>query len=145
MVVTDDVELYNTMLSIRSHGWSRDRNDSKEWLNKKSGNDAKFLFVSTGFNIRPMEIQAAIGSSQLNDIEEFIEKRRYIAQRVKLAISGSGLKLIGSETLESFKTKKHHSWMLLPLLVLGENSEERKNKIVQELEELEIETKFVVR
>lgn len=143
-VATNDDELANDLRSIRSHGWSRDRTDSKEWLSEKSSNDAKFLFVSTGFNIRPMEIQAAIGSSQLNDIEEFIEKRRYIAQRVKMAISGGRLKLIGSETLESIETQKHHSWMLLPILVLGENSKERKNRIVQELEELEIETRPVL-
>ena len=54
------------------------------------------------------------------------------------------MKLIGSETLESIETQKHHSWMLLPILVLGENSKERKNRIVQELEELEIETRPVL-
>jgi CDP-6-deoxy-D-xylo-4-hexulose-3-dehydrase len=59
----------NDLRSIRSHGWSRDRKDVAKWNSKSTKNDSKFLFVTSGFNVRPMEIQAAIGLSQLKDIE----------------------------------------------------------------------------
>jgi len=143
-VATNDDDLANDLRSIRSHGWSRDRNDSSDWLKNLSGNDAKFLFVSTGFNVRPMEIQAAIGSSQLKDLDLFVERRRLMAERLSNALKSTKLRLIGSETLDTLKTRKSHSWMLFPILLVGENSAERKTRMVQALNDLEIETRPVL-
>jgi CDP-6-deoxy-D-xylo-4-hexulose-3-dehydrase len=53
-VATNDSEFADDLRSIRSHGWSRDRTDAKAWQEDVSNNDAKFLFVSTGFNVRPL-------------------------------------------------------------------------------------------
>lgn len=143
-IATNDDNLANDLRSIRSHGWSRDRSDSQRWLKNLSGNDAKFLFVSAGFNIRPMEIQAAIGSSQLKDLEVFVEKRRKMAEKLSSALEQTNLKLIGSETLKTPNTRKSHSWMLFPILVEGKNSASRKIKIIQALNDLEIETRPVL-
>ena len=143
-VSTDDPAFADDLRSIRSHGWSRDRTDVDDWKHGLSSNNAKFLFVSTGYNIRPMEIQAAIGISQLRDIDSFIEKRRLIANSVRNAISGTGLELIGSDILDSSENISGHSWMLLPILVTGVNASQRKNEITAALEEAEIETRPVL-
>jgi len=55
-VATSDSDFADDLRSIRSYGWSRDRSDVAEWRTGVSNNDAKFLFVSTGYNVRPMEI-----------------------------------------------------------------------------------------
>ena len=143
-VATDDLDFADDLRSIRSHGWSRDRFDVTDWNRGLTNNDAKFLFVSTGYNISPMEIQAAIGISQIEDLDSFIEKRRAIAFSVKKAINGTCLRLIGSETIDSPDLKRAHSWMLLPFYVNGDSSEAKKKLIVKALEEAEVETRPVL-
>lgn len=143
-VATNDSNFADDLRSIRSHGWSRDRSDVAEWTTGVSNNDAKFLFVSTGYNVRPMEIQAAIGISQMRDIDIFIRKRRAIAQEVNNAIAGTCIELIGSENLEPESDQNGHSWMLLPLRVVGSNAAHIKMNIVKSLRNLEIETRPVL-
>ena len=141
-ISTDSDSFADDLRSMRSHGWSRDRSDVAEWTKNKNSNDARFLFVSTGYNVRPMEIQAAIGSLQIQSIDLFVKKRRRIAQRVSESIAGGNLTLIGGESLMEDTTS--NSWMLLPLRVLGERANERKNAILDKLEELEIETRPIL-
>ena len=75
-IATDDAFFADDLRSMRSHGWSRDRSDVNDWTESMSSNDAKFLFVSTGYNVRPMEVQAAIGSLQIDSLDNFVQKRR---------------------------------------------------------------------
>jgi CDP-6-deoxy-D-xylo-4-hexulose-3-dehydrase len=142
-IATNDSEYADDLRSMRSHGWSRDRTDASSWNQLASGNNEKFLFVSTGYNFRPMEIQAAIGSSQIKEIDNFVEKRRLIAKKVSKAIEGSPLRVIGSETLGS-KKEKSNSWMLIPIYVSDDKSTNMKDRIVKFLEEQGIETRPVL-
>lgn len=141
-ISTDDDVFADDLRSMRSHGWSRDRSDVKQWTSSKSTNDSKFLFVSTGYNVRPMEIQAAIGSSQMDSLDVFIDKRRALAIRLSMELKESNLALIGEETL--FQDPKSHSWMLIPLLIKGDNANSRKALILEKLESLEIETRPIL-
>ena len=143
-VATDDSAVADDLRSMRSHGWSRDRSDVSSWVSQVSTNDSKFLFVSTGYNVRPMEIQAAIGSLQIDQIENFVERRRHIADQVSSTLKGSNLKVIGSEALATDSLRKTNSWMLIPIKVLGDNAQSRKRAILEELEMLEIETRPVL-
>jgi CDP-6-deoxy-D-xylo-4-hexulose-3-dehydrase len=141
-ISTNSDEFADDLRSMRSHGWSRDRSDVATWTANKSSNESKFLFVSTGYNVRPMEIQAAIGSEQINSIDAFIEKRRHIAKSVSGRLAGSKLSVIGENTLKS--NPREHSWMLIPILVNGGNAAHRKALILEKLEELEIETRPIL-
>ncbi len=143
-VATDDSALADDLRSMRSHGWSRDRSDVKSWVNQVSTNDSRFLFVSTGYNMRPMEIQAAIGSLQIDQISKFVERRRHIADQVNSTLIGSNLQVIGQETLNSKSLSESNSWMLIPIKVSGDNAKVRKTKILEELERLEVETRPVL-
>jgi CDP-4-dehydro-6-deoxyglucose reductase, E1 len=143
-VATNDSNFADDLRSIRSHGWSRDRSDVEDWRTGVSSNDAKFLFVSTGYNVRPMEIQAAIGISQIRDIDVFIDKRRAIASAVNAAIDGSCIELIGADNLNKGSDQRGHSWMLLPLRIKGPKAAEIKKAVVNALEILEIETRPVL-
>ena len=44
--------------------------------------DPRYIFINSGFNLRPTDIQAAIGSSQFNKLETF--KKNRISNRKKL-------------------------------------------------------------
>jgi len=143
-VATNDSRIADDLRSMRSHGWSRDRYDAKEWQKYVTNNNSKFLFVSTGFNFRPMEIQAAIGSAQILEIDKFIKRRRDIATKVNNCLRGSRLQIIGSEYLTDNILRESHSWMLIPIYVAGENSETVKNQILVKLEKFDIETRPVL-
>lgn len=142
-VATNDDLFADDLRSIRSHGWSRDRNDVKDWTSGVSGSDSKFLFVSTGYNIRPMEIQAAIGRSQIKDIDSFISRRRAIAEMVNSSIQGTKLELIDAGAFTN-SSDFNHSWMLLPLQVMGPDAARKKHEIIAALEKAEIETRPIL-
>lgn len=112
-VATNDLALADDLRSIRSHGWSRDRSDSDQWARSTNDVNSRFLFVSAGYNIRPMEIQAALGIGQIRRIDTYIERRRHIASCVVEALEGTGLRLLCSESLKN--DRRAHSWMLLPI------------------------------
>jgi CDP-6-deoxy-D-xylo-4-hexulose-3-dehydrase len=143
-IATDDDALADDLRSMRSHGWSRDRTDVSTWNAQVSNNDSKFLFVSTGYNVRPMEIQAAIGSLQIVEIDNFVNKRREIAHRVCQALRGSHLSVIGDGAFKNADSAKTNSWMLIPIQVKGANVAERKRQILDKLASLEIETRPVL-
>lgn len=77
VVLTDDEILYHYMLSIRAHGWTRNLPKNSR-LHKK--NDDEFYdsynFILPGYNLRPLEIQAAIGVKQIHKINKIINNRR---------------------------------------------------------------------
>jgi CDP-6-deoxy-D-xylo-4-hexulose-3-dehydrase len=143
-VATNDSELADDLRSMRSHGWSRDRSDVNEWTAQISSNDSKFLFVSTGYNVRPMEIQAVIGSSQIKEISNFVNRRRSIARKVFEALAGTELSVIGAESLLEDGDEQSNSWMLIPIYVSGQNASLRKKSIVEALESKQIETRPVL-
>jgi CDP-6-deoxy-D-xylo-4-hexulose-3-dehydrase len=143
-VATQNDQYADDLRSMRSHGWSRDRLDIKDWSISKSENDAKFLFVSTGYNVRPLEIEAAIGSRQIKDLDTFVENRRKIAMKISECLFGTSLNVIGDRLLKDHTLKKQHSWMLVPIYVSGENASNRKKIMVAELNRNGIETRPVL-
>ena len=143
-IATNENEYADDLRSMRSHGWSRDRSDALEWNKKALNNNEKFLFISTGYNFRPMEIQAVVGSAQILQIDEFVDRRRQIAKRVNDALLGTELTVIGSESLFDSKFERINSWMLIPIYVSGVNSVQKKKLIIEELDKKEIETRPVL-
>lgn len=143
-VFTNDSNFADDLRSIRSHGWSRDRKDVAEWTTNCSRTDAKFLFITSGFNVRPMEIQAAIGISQLRDIDVFVKRRQEIAKYISAILSNSNYNLLGSEVFESEVQQKSHSWMLMPIQAVGANPIAARNRLLKHFEANDIETRPVL-
>ena len=79
MVSTDDEEIYNLLLSIRSHGWDRDFSEERQSEIRKKYNVSDFralyTFYYPGFNLRSTDLQAFIGLSQIKKIDGFSKKR----------------------------------------------------------------------
>ena len=74
VVTTDDYEIYNLLLSLRSHGWTRDLK-SNFYLKKQSIYE-NYCFALPGYNVRSTNLNAAIGLEQLKKINRFIKIRR---------------------------------------------------------------------
>ena len=68
MVVCNSKADYELICSMRSHGWSRKLKNSK---NK----DTNFNFINSGFNLRSLDISAAIGLNQFKRLNSMIKIR----------------------------------------------------------------------
>ncbi len=110
MVVTTDPGLADDLRSLRAHGWVRDRADRSTWT--APAVDDRFYFVMPGYNLRPMEIQGAIGRVQLRRLEVMLTARRSLAHLVRGWLP-EWLQLIGLQ--QGYKC----SWMTLPLRLVG--------------------------
>lgn len=78
MAVCDDEELYLLMLSLRAHGWGRNIPKNSTFFGDERMNEwqERFRFYLPGFNLRPLEISAAIGTEQLAKFPSLLELRR---------------------------------------------------------------------
>jgi CDP-6-deoxy-D-xylo-4-hexulose-3-dehydrase len=143
-IATNNDSLADDLRSIRSHGWARDRSDKSKWDLAKIPSDSKFQFVSTGFNIRPLEIQAAIGSSQMEDVEKFLTLRRrnakYLFEKLRL---NDNFKLIGSDVFISPESQNSHSWMMFPIIAM-QKSQKFRDEVVAKLNHLGIDTRPIL-
>lgn len=137
MNVTDDEELYHYMLSIRSHGWTRHLPDNMKIYRKQ--NDPfyeSFNFIMPGFNVRPLEIEAAVGIEQLKKLDRFIEQRRKNAEFFKKRITEETKFLTQQEVGEA-------SWFGFAI-ILPEEIKGRRDVFTDALREAEIEVRPVV-
>jgi CDP-6-deoxy-D-xylo-4-hexulose-3-dehydrase len=73
---TDNFELAELMRILRAHGWSREADDKQKYIDQYPDIDPRFIFVNIGYNLRPTEVQAAIGMVQLPKLDRFIHRRR---------------------------------------------------------------------
>jgi CDP-6-deoxy-D-xylo-4-hexulose-3-dehydrase len=77
LIATDNEELFQVMKSIRAHGWTRDLPEDNLVFSKTGDNwEDLFRFVLPGYNLRPLELEAAVGLEQLIKLPSFISVRR---------------------------------------------------------------------
>jgi CDP-6-deoxy-D-xylo-4-hexulose-3-dehydrase len=138
MIVTDDLECYQLMLSLRAHGWTRSlpkENLVCGRLDDDPFNEA-FRFVLPGYNVRPLEMSGALGLCQLEKLPALVEGRRRNAEIfVDLFRNHSQLR-IQQETGES-------SWFGFAL-VMREDARITRKALAAELREAEIECRPIV-
>lgn len=79
MLVTNNDELADLLTALRAHGWVRHMKNPPPIDARYGDIDPRFLFLTTGFNVRPTEINAAIGLEQLKRLDGFNARRREIA------------------------------------------------------------------
>lgn len=84
MALTNDFNLRRRIALLRSHGITRD----PELMLGESEGPWYYQQVALGFNYRMTDIQAALGTSQLTRVDEFVKRRRYLAGRYESLLSG---------------------------------------------------------
>ncbi len=78
MVVVRDAVDAETLRTLRAHGWSRNLSPARRAAVEADfpDIDPRFLFVDAGYNLRPTELQAAIGLVQMERRAGFLDVRR---------------------------------------------------------------------
>ncbi|HWR39475.1 MAG TPA: UDP-4-amino-4,6-dideoxy-N-acetyl-beta-L-altrosamine transaminase [Patescibacteria group bacterium] len=89
MVLTNRRDLYERLLMLRSHGITR----NPELMQGDADGPWYYQQVTLGFNYRMTDLQAALGRSQCDRLDEFILRRRYLAKRYDELLSGLPLQL----------------------------------------------------
>ena len=79
VVFTDDKEIYNHLLMLRSHGFIRDLDDDskKEMVEKYNISKIyeQFSFIVPGMNLRPTDLMAFVGLRQISKLDSIGKKR----------------------------------------------------------------------
>lgn len=137
VIVTDDTQLYQMMISLRSHGWTREL-PPENLVHRKTGNhfDDLFRFVLPGYNVRPLEMSGALGLEQLTKVPQLVTGRqanaRYFVDKFA--------------TLESVRIQKEtgsSSWFGFSFL-LEESLAGRRAEVVEALTRAGIEARPIV-
>ena len=84
MAVTNDAALAKHLRLLRSHGISSAVADMQARPSQEIWN---YQQIDLGFNYRMTELQAALGVSQMQRLEEFVTKRHVIAKRYDQLLS----------------------------------------------------------
>lgn len=77
MALTNQAELAQKMSLFRSHGITRD----ERYMTHESEGPWYYEQIELGFNYRMTELQAALGVSQLQRVDEYVAKRHQLAHR----------------------------------------------------------------
>jgi CDP-6-deoxy-D-xylo-4-hexulose-3-dehydrase len=79
LISTNDEDMYNMLIQLRSHGWSRDLPENVQKLLKDEWScdefSALYTFFVPGFNLRSTDLQAQIGIKQLDKVDGMINNR----------------------------------------------------------------------
>lgn len=137
MAVTNDPELYEYMLSVRAHGWTRNLPASSSIYEKRPESFYEsFNFIVPGYNLRPLEMEGAIGLEQLKKMDRMIARRRenakYFQERMRIFPDIRIQKEIGKS-----------SWFGFALILQGTLAGKR-DVIVKELIKKGIEVRPIV-
>ena len=148
MVCSNDEQLINTARSIS--WWGRDcrcvgaanllacgtcGNRFDKWLEGYNGIiDHKYLFTNMGYNLKPLDLQGAIGIEQLKKIDEIDVKRRMNFHTIADMI----LKYVPGARVANHHTKANPSWFGVPIIT---NTPELKEKLQAFFEANRIQTR----
>ena len=102
MLVTDDPELRDLARSIRAHGWTRDLPEDSS-LFERAADDffEAYRFILPGYNVRPQEINAAVGIEQLKKLPEMTAARRRNMAHFQAAFAGDARFILQRENGQS--------------------------------------------
>ena len=152
-ILVDDAQLARTVRSLRD--WGRDcwcDHRTIDWANGACGKrfsyqvpgvpgayDHKYVYSNIGYNLRPTDLQAAIGLVQLKKLPAFSAARRRNFDVLHQALSRYQDDLI----LPSWDPKADPSWFAYPITVRDDRRFDRSD-LLQWLEASQIETRLLM-
>lgn len=136
LIGTDDEELYNLLLCLRSHGWTRHLpKENKLCVKSDNSFEESWRFLLPGYNVRPIEMMGAIGVEQLKKLPEFIRHRRENAEYFKKLFEKDDRFILQKEIGQS-------SWFGFSFLIKDASID--RTEIIRKLTEAHIDTRPIV-
>jgi Predicted pyridoxal phosphate-dependent enzyme apparently involved in regulation of cell wall biogenesis len=138
LVVTDNEELYHILLCLRAHGWTRNLPKVNQVSGVKSDDpfEESFKFILPGYNVRPLEVEGAIGIEQLKKLPDFMCHRRSNAKLFKSYFANNPYFSIQEEIGSS-------SWFGFAM-ILNENSPVNRSEFAKRLLSAGVECRPIV-
>lgn len=138
LIVTDDEELYHILLSLRAHGWTRNLPKHNHVCGTKSDDpfEESFRFVLPGYNVRPLEMEGALGREQVKRLPHLISERRKNGKLLQDVLAQHPDIIIQKEIGES-------SWFGFSLVIRPGSSFDRKT-LLKKLGDLGFECRPIV-
>jgi CDP-6-deoxy-D-xylo-4-hexulose-3-dehydrase len=138
LIVTDDEELHHILLSLRAHGWTRNLPKHNHVCGTKSDDpfEESFRFVLPGYNVRPLELEGALGVEQVKRLPHLIAERRKNGKLLQEILGQHSDLIIQQEIGES-------SWFGFSLVVKPGSFLNRKS-LLQKLDALGFECRPIV-
>lgn len=84
MALTNDADLASRMALLRSHGITRD----PEQMTQEPDGPWYYQQIDLGFNYRMTELQAALGVSQMERLDQYVARRHQLAARYDELLAG---------------------------------------------------------
>ncbi|MDA9814112.1 DegT/DnrJ/EryC1/StrS family aminotransferase [Candidatus Pelagibacter sp.] len=136
VILTDNKDINDFLKSLRAHGWCRDL-PKKNNLYKKSNDKFKdhFVFITPGYSLRPLEIEASVGLVQLKKLNRFMKIREKNSNIFK--------NLFGNKSwckIQQQEKKSLSSWYGFNLILTGQLKNKRKI-IIENLQKNKIEVR----
>ncbi len=136
VILTDNKDVNDFLKSLRAHGWCRDL-PKKNNLYKKSNDKFKdhFVFITPGYSLRPLEIEASVGLVQLKKLNRFMKIREKNSNIFK--------NLFGNRSwckIQEQEKKSLSSWYGFNLILTGQLKNKRKI-IIEKLQKNKIEVR----
>jgi len=132
MIICNDKNNYEIIHSLRAHGWDRG-------LRNKKNN---FNFINSGFNLRPLEVSAAIGFNQFKRLNKF--KKIRFNNRIKIINKLTNSKKWKNQFTFIDPIKKlDPSWFGLPILI-NNKYKKKKDKFLSFLNKNGVETRPII-
>ena len=142
MITCNNKKDYEILLSLRSHGWAREKFIQKKYKKRYSNLDPRFLFVNSGYNLRPTEIQAAIALNQFKRKNTFKANREFNRDQIIKKVK-SHKKFCDQIDFLAIDKNINPSWFGLAILI-NKKYLHKKNKYLKYLEKKGIETRPII-
>ena len=132
MIVCKNKSDYKIMQTLRAHGWDREITGKKNTFN----------FINQGFNLRPLDVSAAIAASQLNRIKVMIKTRLNNRNKIIKSLKNSKKWNNQFTFFEPIK-RLEPSWFSIPLMI-NKKFILRKKNYLNFLSRNNIETRAII-
>jgi CDP-6-deoxy-D-xylo-4-hexulose-3-dehydrase len=131
LILTDDYEIYSLCKSLRNHGWTRDQEDDSPIYDKTDDDFFEaYRFILPGYNVRPGELQGAIGLKQIKKLPSMIRQRRENAKYFQSKFKDDKRFIIQKEVGES-------SWFAFTI-IMHPDSGLKREQVFAKLKEAKI-------
>jgi len=142
MIVCNNKKDYEILLALRSHGWSRGKGVYEKNAKKYPELDPRYIFINSGFNLRPTDIQAAMASNQLKRLNSFKKTRTFNKKKIIDKLK-KDKRWNNQFTFVEYSKKIDPSYMVLPILI-NEKFFYKKNLFINHIESKGIETRPII-